>query len=193
MRGQSNFVGYMMTVLFSVLVLASISALIYTFYRAALEKEATSELTQIAIQVKDSLVKVYDIGKNSNVRPGNFSSVLLTELDLNLPDNVANLNYEVNLITANPLYAYVTQVAIDDVNVSAVRNNPVAKIIAVTTQDPIVKVEFDIPNIDFTVQGKSRNGLDDMLRLYKHNENSTVYNTVILGQPDIIIRVTSVS
>ena len=193
MKGQTRLIGHILTILFSMLVLASISALIYTFYRAAIEKEVRTELTQVATQIKDNLIKIYDVGKNSKIQPSNYSSVLISETDLNLPDSVAKLNYEVDLITANPLYVDILSVTIGGVNVSGVKNTPGAKIIAKTTQDPIVNVEFDLPNFDTSVQGKVRNGVNDILGYYRHNENSTVYDTVILGQPDIIIRVTSIS
>ena len=193
MKGQSKFIGYMLTVLFSIIVLAVISALIYNFYQSALDVEINSELTQIAIKVKDSVIKIYDIGKNSKVQPSNYSSILISELDLNLPRNVGNLNYEVSLVTAAPLFTYLTKTVQNDTNVSGVKQTSVARIIAKTIQDPIVNVEFDLPNIDLSVQGKVRNGVDDVLRYYRHNENVTVYDTVILGQFEIILRLTKVS
>jgi len=193
MKGQSRFVGYMLTVLLSVLVLVSISALVYGLYRTALEREVTAELTQMATQVKDNVIKIYESGKNSKIQPSNYTSVLITDIDLNLPDNVAKLNYEIDLITASSLYSYITAATIGGVNVSGVKDASLAKIIAKTTQDPIIKVEFDLPNIDIIIQGKVRNGLNDFLRYYKYNQNSTIYDTVILGQSDIIIRINSIS
>lgn len=192
MKGQSRFVEYTLTVLFSILVLSSISALIYTLYRAVIEREVNAELTQVATQVKDSLVKIYAVAKDSNLQPENTTSVLVNELDLNLPDSVANLNYEVSLITANPLYAYITNASIDGQNISISKGNPGAKVVATTTQDPVVRVEFDLPNFDITIQGKTRNGLNDVLKYYRYNQNSTIYDTVILGQPDIIIRIVNI-
>lgn len=192
MRGQSRLVSYMMTVLFSILVLTSISALVYTVYRAALEREVRAELTQIATQTKDNLIKIYDSGKNSKIQPINYTSVLIIEADLNLPDGVAKLNYEVDLISAGSLYSYLTAATIGGVNISGTRDASAAKVIAKTTQDPIVALEFDLPNLDISIQGKIRNGLNDVLRYYRYNQNSTIYDVVILGQSDIIIRVTDI-
>ena len=192
MKGQSRFVSYMLTVLFSILVLTSISALVYTVYRAALEREIRAELAQIATQTKDNLIKIYDSGKNSRIQPTNYTSALISEIDLNLPDSVAKLNYEVDLISASSLYSYLTAATIGGVNISGIKDASAAKVIAKTTQDPIVALEFDLPNLDINIQGKIRNGLNDVLRYYRHNQNSTIYDTVILGQSDIIIRVTDI-
>lgn len=192
MKGQSRLVSYMLTVLFSILVLTSISALVYTVYRAALEREVRAELTQIATQTKDNLIKIYDSGKNSKIQPTNYTSVLIIEADLNLPDGVAKLNYEVDLISAGSLYSYLTAATIGGVNISGTRDASAAKVIAKTTQDPIVALEFDLPNLDISIQGKIRNGLNDVLRYYRYNQNSTIYDAVILGQSDIIIRVTDI-
>jgi len=193
MKGQSKFIEYMMTVLLSVLVLAGISALVYSFYRNAVEKEAKTELTQIATQIKGSLIKVYDAGKGSKIQPSNYTSVLISEVDLNLPYSIARFNYEVELVSATSLYSYITATTLNGTNVSSAKDSSVAKIVARTTQEPIVKVEFDLPNLDLTVQGKIKNGLNDVLKYYRYNQNNTVYDTVILGEPDIIIRINSVS
>ncbi len=192
MKGQSRLVSYMLTVLFSILVLTSISALVYTVYRAALDREIRAELTQVATQTKDNLIKIYDSGKNSKIQPTNYTSVLISEVDLNLPDGVAKLNYEIDLISAGSLFSYLTAATIGGVDISGVKDASSAKVIAKTTQDPIVAIEFDLPNLDIGIQGKIRNGLNDVLRYYRYNQNSTIYDAVILGQPDIIIRVTDI-
>ena len=193
MKGQSKLVEHILTVFLSILVLVGISALVYTFYKTALEREIRAELTQIAVQIKDNVIKLYDSGKNSKVHPSNFTSVRIGEVDLNLPDAVAKQNYEVSLITASSLYSYVTTATIGGVNISGVKQASGAKIVAKTIQDPVVTVEFDLPNIDVGVQGRIKNGADDVLGYYRYNQNTTEYDAVILGQPDIIVRISSIS
>ena len=193
MKGQSPLIGYIVTILFSMFVLASISYLVYSFYRNALEREVRSELTQIATQVKDSLIKIYDTGKQSDIRPSNSTTVLISETDLNLPASVAKLNYEVYIITQDPVYAYITNATINNVNISGAKEASVAKIVARTTQDPIVELGFDLPNLGIVMQGRVENGLSDVLKYYRYNENATMYDTVIFGPPDIIIRITGIS
>lgn len=193
MKGQSKFIGYMLTVLFSIIVLGSITSLIYAFYRTAIEGEARVELSQIATQIKDNLIKLYEIGKDSKVQPTNYTSILISEIDLSLPDNIARLNYEVDFVTATGLYSTITAATLAGQNISGVSDTSVAKIVAKTTQEPIVKVEFDLPNLDLRIQGRVENGQSDVLKYYRHNENLTVFDTVILGESDIIIRITEIS
>ena len=193
MKGQSPLIGYLFTVLFSILVLAGMSLLIYSFYANAIQQEVRSELTQIATGVKDTLSKVYDLGKNSNSQPVNQSSILIAEVPLNLPKKIANLNYEVDLITANKLFSYIQSATLNGTNITGVKSSGIGKIVAKTTQDPEISIEFDLPNIDATIQGKVINGVNDVLKYYRNNENATIYDTVILGQSDIIIRITSIS
>lgn len=193
MKGQSQFIGYVFTVLFSIIVLAGISALVYTFYRNSIEQEAKNELTQIAVGVKDNLIKLYDLGKNSKIQPSNQTSTILGEATLDLPKKVVNQNYEVDLVTSSSLFSYITVATINGTNITGIKNAGVAKIVARTTSDPIVSIENDLPNLDISVQGKFKNGENGVLRYYRNNENSTVYDTVILGQSDIIIKITSIS
>ncbi len=192
MKGQSKFIEFALTALFSMLVLVSLSALIYSFYRAALEQEVKGELKQISIQVADALIKLHDVAKNSKISPSNYTSALVSEVGLKLPANVANLNYEVNLIAAKPIYATIASISVGGVNVSTTKEGSGAKVIAKTTQDPKIAYEYDLPNFDVTVQGKIKNGLDGNLRYYRYNENAILFDTIILGQPDMIIKITSV-
>lgn len=192
-KAQARFIEYVLTILFSVLVVISISALVYTFYRASIEREVKGELKQLAIQTSDAVIKLYDTSKASKVLPSNYSSMMISEVKLNLPERVAKRNYEMLLISANPIWTSVSEITIDGQNVSSVKRTPGAKIVARTTQDPVVEIEYDMPNIDVAVQGRSENGANDVLKYFRYNYNTTIYDTVILGEPEILIRITSIS
>jgi hypothetical protein len=118
---------------------------------------------------------------------------LVSEVNLNLPSQVGRKNYEILLVSASPIWSYITSFTVDGQNVTTVEQTPSSKIIAQTTQDPIVKVEFDIPNIDVLIQGKSENGENGVLKYFRYNFNSTIVDTIILGEPDIIIEITEIS
>ncbi len=191
-KGQSELIQYILVILFSMIVLVSIVALSFSFYNNAIRSGVEQDLKQISIQVSDYIVKLYDISKNSEVAPAVNTSVLINEADLNLPDQVGRRNYEILLSTATSLFVQIQNVSISNQNFTPITSNSGAKIIARTTQDPIVEVEFPIPNIDIAVQGKSI-GQNTELRYYRYNYNGNQYDRIVLGPADVFIDITKVS
>lgn len=191
-KGQERFLEYLMTVIFSMLVLVAVSTMIRTFYTNALKTNIAQSLNQLALQVSNEIVKYHQYAKEIKTQPTVNSSVLLYETTLNLPRSISNRNYEIILATSNPFWISITVSNVSGVNMTPLTRTSGAKIVARTTQDPIVSVERDIPNIDMDVEGIVQNGINATLRYYKFNSMNTVYNTVILGESDIITKITSV-
>lgn len=192
MKGQANFIEYVFTILLSLLVLISITTLVYSFYRNMMENEVKQELRQVVTQTSNEVVKLYDVSKSSKARPANYTSLLISEVDLNLPRQISGKNYEIIMVSASQLTPIVSVVTIDDSNVSTTVSGSNAKVVA-RTNDPEVEVEYDVPNIDISVQGKVSDGRNSTLRYYRYNINGTVYDTILLGPNDIIVRIGGVS
>ena len=192
MKGEAHFVEYTLVTLLSVVLIIGITLLAFSFYRTINENEIKQELRQISAQVSDNVVKLYDTARSSKAQPANYTSVLISEVDLNLPNKVANKNYDVVLVSASQLTPLITLVTIDGANVSTIISNSNARVIGRTDSDPDVEVEYDIPNIDISVQGKASNGQNTTLRYYKYNINGTVYDTIVLGSLDVLVNIGSV-
>ncbi len=192
MSGQARFIEYVLVVFLGIFVIVSMVSLFYSFYISSITSEARQTLKQIAVQTADGIVKLYNIAKASNVEPSNYSSIKIVEVDLKLPTHVARRNYEVMLVTGGSIWLSVANVTSNGQRISTVEHTGGAKVIAKTTQDPIIEVEQDLPNMDVEVQGRSVNGVDAVLRLYRYNINGTKYDTIILGNYTILINVETV-
>lgn len=188
-----SFIEYILTVLFGVFVMASIIALVYSFYSTALRIEIREELKQLAVQTGDQIVKLYEIAKLSKATPSNYSSVLISEIDLKLPTDVSKRNYQLLLVSASPVWSSISTFYVNSKNATVIEETSGAKIIVQTIQSPIITVEQDIPNIDVAVMGVSKNGKDSKLRYYRYNINGNIYDTIVLGNSTMLITISSVS
>jgi hypothetical protein len=97
------------------------------------------------------------------------------------------------LVSSNPIWVNVKNFTVDGQNVSTTIKTSGAKVVAKTTQDPFVTVEYDIPNIDISMQGRSANGVESKLRYYRYNLDNIIYDKITLGSSDILIEITSTS
>jgi len=165
----------------------------YVFYNTSLKVEIEQSLNQLALQTSNNVIRIYERVKDVNAQPSNYTSIMLHETDLNLPTSVSNRNYEIILVTANPIWSSIRNISIGNETITTVVKTPGAKVIAQTTQDPIVAVEKDIPNINVVVEGRSENGKGGKLKYYRQNINGTMYDIITLGEPTIITTITSVS
>lgn len=193
MKGQSELLEYVLTIFFSLIVLLAVSAIIYTFYRNALTQDATKSLNQVALQVSDSILKIYQQGKQSTASPPNASVVLIASVDLNLPTKISGKNYEIDLIPINPLFSSVINFTVNNKNILYTIQPGGAKIIVKTTEDPIIMITKDLPNIDVNFQGTTKDGLNATLNYYRYNYNGTVYDKILLGNQPFIIDITRIS
>jgi len=188
-----SFIEYIFTVLFSVFVIAAIIALVYSFYYASIRSEIQEELKQMAVQAADNVVKLYETAQSSEAVPSNYTSVMISEVDLRLPDSVSKRNYQMLLASSNTLWSSISSFEIGGQNATGIEETGGAKIVVQTLQSPIITVEQDIPNIDIAVMGKSENGQDSKLRYYRHNVNGTIYDTIVLGNSTMLVAMTSTS
>lgn len=193
MKGQSNLIEFVLSVLFSIIVLVAVSAIIYAFYRNALAQDMTKSLNEVTLQMSDSILKIYQQGKQSTASPLNSTSVLIATVNMNLPTKISNRNYEVDLIPINPLYASIVNVSIGGINLTYVIKTDGAKIIARSTDDPKITVSKDLPNVAVNIQGSAINGLNATLQYYRYNFNGTVYDKILLGNPGIIVDINQIS
>lgn len=189
-KAQANFISYTLTILFSVLMLSSVVMLFYTFYNTALQNEVRESLRQLAMQTSDSIIRIYENFKDVRANPSNYTNVLLYEGELKLPTAVSNRNYEVILVTANPSWSNIINITVENQTVYPIIMTSGAKVIARTTQDPKISVEYDIPNINAIVEGRSENGRNTKIRYYRNNMDGTLYDIITLGSQDVLVKIT---
>jgi hypothetical protein len=137
---------------------------------------------------------LYNQGKELDTSPPNSSSIVLSHVDLNYPDQIGGKNFEVELLQSPGIWSVIANLTIDDVNATRRKESTSgAKVVVKTTQKPIVSYEYNIPNIPITVQGRFRSGGNDTLRLVRYNYDGNLHDVIILGESDIIIGITSIS
>jgi len=194
MKGISRFVTYSLIILSSFIILTFFTTLIYSYYNKVLKTNIQVSLKQIAAQTADSIIYLYDQAKESDASPANSSSITLSDIDLNYPNQVGNRNFEVELVTSPGIWSVVTNISIGGVNATVRKESTSgAKIIAKTIQRPIVSYEYDVANVPIKLQGKYRSGGNDTLRLVRYNYNSSLEDIIIIGNSSIIIGITSIN
>jgi hypothetical protein len=190
-KAQANLIQYAMTILFGVIVIVSLTFLVYSFYENYREAEITRSLKTLAMQTSDGIVKIYQNYRNVGSEPTNESTIVLYEGELDLPQRVSNINYEIMLVSSNPSWSTIEEFTINGESVTPTFKTSGAKIIAQTTQKPFVTIEQDVPNIDIDIQGRSANGQDTQIVYYRFNTNGTIYDKIVLGNPEILIEISS--
>ncbi|MEM5773139.1 MAG: hypothetical protein QXL86_02840 [Candidatus Aenigmatarchaeota archaeon] len=193
-KGQSEVVENFFTILFGVIILAAISIAAYNLYTNQLKSEIENNLRQIGSGISTNIIKLYEIGKNSKSYPNRNESIKIAEVDLKLPSQVSGRNYEVVLISANPIWIQISNITVGGTEPAASIISPSGvKIVLRTTQSPIVEVEQEVPNVDVSVQGKSENGLNSSLSYYRYNFDGEIKDSIVLGDQKIIIDIKKVS
>lgn len=193
LKSQARFIEHIFVIAFGFTVLTAVSLTFYTFYQNFITREVTEGLRQVGDTVSQNLLQLYEAGKASESSPKNNSIVLLFESNLKLPQQVGRRNYEVRLVTGNGIFSVISNVTIGDVVVTPIVSTSSPKILVKTTQDPIVEVEKDLPNIDLILIGKYESGVESKLKYYRANINNTITNFIILGQSSILVNITAVS
>jgi len=190
-KGQANLIEHVLTISFSLIILISVSTIIYNFYSTSINVDVEKGLRELSIQTVDNIIRLYKNAKGSSSQPSNSTSVLISQLDLSLPSQVSGRNYEIYLVGANNIWINIINFTVSNQNVTSVIKTPMAKVIARTTQNPIISIEYDIPNVDVGVQGRSANGINSKISYYRYNYNGTVYDKIVLGQSDVLIDITN--
>ncbi len=193
MKGISRFITYSLVILSSFVVLTLFTTLIYSYYNRVLETNIQVSLKQIAVQTADSILYLYEQAEESDASPVNSTSTTLSNIDLNYPNRVEDRNFEIQLMSSPGIWNMITNLTINNVNVTILKESTSGtKIIAKTTQKPIVSYEYDITNVPIKLQGKYRSGGNDTLRLVRYNYNGSLEDIIILGNSSIIIGITSI-
>ena len=192
-KGQAEVVENLFTILFGIIVLAAISIIAYNLYTNQLRSEIEKNLREIGSGISSHILKLYEVGKNSKYYPRVNESLKLAEVDLKLPNQVSGRNYEVILISASPIWVQISNISVGGAAPATAMIMPAGvKMILRTTQSPIVEIEQEVPNVDVSVQGKSENGLNSLLRYYRYNFNGTIKDSIVLGDYGIIIDISKV-
>lgn len=192
-KGISPLIGYVLSVLMAIIVIGAVAVLVTGFYDTIIKDEVKRELTQVAAQTSSKVTDIYYISKASRASPGNSSAILLGEEQLNLPQKVASKSYKLTLLSASQVASQISNVTVNGGNVSSVQTAPNGKIVAQTTEDPVVEVDYDVPSIDVDMQGSSGNPSNATLRYYRYNPNGTVIDTILMGDYTLLGQVTAVS
>jgi len=191
-KAQTQIIGNIFMVLLSVVFLTVISILSYSLYTTQLKSEIENNLRQIGTEISKSIIKLYEIGKNSKYSPNENGSAKLAEIELKLPSRISGKNYEIFLV-ANPILIQISNISVNESSPPYTLTLYGTKVVLRTTQSPEVFVEVDVPNIGAYVQGKSENGLNSSLAYYRYNLNGTIKDIILLGPQDIIIDIGKVS
>jgi len=191
LKGQGEIIQYTITILLGVIVMVGVSLIIFNLYDRSIRADIEKSLNQVAGQTVDRILKLYEVGKNSKIEPTGNASVLIATDDLRLPDTVSNKNYEIVVIIANPLWANILNVTINNQSVINIINSPSAKVIARSVNDPIISVERDIPNIEATVQGRG-DPTNSKLSYYRYRLNGTIYDKIVFGDGTILIDISKI-
>lgn len=152
-----------------------------------------AELKQICIQTTNSIIQLYNKAKEFKAVPKESSSITISSIDLNYPNKLEGKNFEIELLSSPGIWNLITNITIEGKNVTISKETgSSSKIIAKTTQKPIIVYEHDIPNIPIVLQGKFRSGGNDTLKIIRYNYNGVVEDRVIIGESEIIVGITSI-
>lgn len=193
MKGQAEIVDYIFSIALSVVVFVSVVAVSYSIYRQQLSTETTNELRQVVLQTSDSILKMYDAAKLSTANPSNGTVVMLSQIQLQLPNQVAQRNYKLILQSTTSQVPVITSITAGGDNVTFVRQTSGTIIVAETVDNPVVTQQIVLPNVGAFAEGVFTSGGNATLTYYRYNFNGTSYDTVLLGGPSLILHVTSVS
>ncbi len=186
-------VDYIFSIALSVIVFVSVVAVAYSFYRQQLSVEASNELRQVALQISDAVLKTYNAAKQSTVSPTNGTVTVLSQTQLDLPSKVAQRNYKVTLQATTSEIPVISSILEDGKNITFVKQASGITIVAQTTEDPVISQKIILPNINAFVQGVFHNSGNATLTYYRYNFNGTIYDSVSLGDSNLILQITSVS
>lgn len=193
-KGQAEVVENVFTIFFGVVILAAISIVAYNLYTNQLRSEIENSLKQVGVEISNNILKLYEIGEKSKYSPRVNETAKLAEIDLNLPSQVSGRNYEIFLISSNPIWVQISGLAIAGITPEApIITSPGAIVVLRTTQHPEVTIEQEVPNVDVLVQGKVENGLNSKLSYHRGNFNGTMKDYIVLGEEEIIVNLIKVS
>lgn len=191
MKGISSFIEYTLVIALGAVLLSIAAYMAYSFYNTALENSVRNELKQVAIQTSESVLKLYEIGKNSKINPPLNATVLIATETIPLPSDLAGKNYKITLVPSSTLWAAINNITVNQVTMPYTTATN-ANVQAESTQYPLVSVTQDMPNLDIYVQGSSRI-TNSTLAYYRYNINGNISDVIMLGTSNVFIQVQEVS
>ncbi|TAL48024.1 hypothetical protein EPN87_01600 [archaeon] len=191
MKGISSFIEYTLVIMLGIVLVTAVTLVAYSFYDTAVKTAIKGELRQIAVQTSESVVKIYEIGKNSQTNPPINSTMQIATLSIPLPRQLAGKNYKITLIPSGSLWATVSNITMNQIPVSYV-GITTSKVVTETTQEPLLSSSQDMPNIDVAIEGSSL-VTNSTLTYYRYNINGNITDAIILGTSNIFIQLTGVS
>jgi len=193
MKGVSSFIKYSLTVLIGFLILTFFVALINNYYKQVSESNLKEGLKEVALQTANAITQLYDVAKKTNARPENSSSITISSMNLNYPDNINGKSFEVDLVSSPGIWNLVMNITINGKNVTIMKEtNSGSKVIVKTIQKPFVEYEYELPNMPLILEGKFKSGGNSTLKLVRFNFNGTINDCIILGDSSIIVGVTNI-
>ena len=192
MKGVSKFVEFVITIALSVLILTILGSLLISYYSTTLKENLRRELKDVALLISNSILRLYESSKNSEVFPKPNQSILLSSLKLELPERVSNRRYEVLIVSKTGVWGILESLKVDNQSLITIHEPGKVLILARTLEDPKVEVKVEVPNLDAYLQGKTQGG-ETYLYYYRHNFNSTLYDRILLGQQDFWVQIEEVS
>jgi hypothetical protein len=158
MKGQAILISYTLAVLLTVIFITFSSLMFFSFYSNFLKNQAKSDLETLSLELYSSIVKAYEVGKNSEILPKNNSCILIEKINLNFPSKVLSKNYEIEV-----------QPSEENIKIKA-------KVL--DTED----FEVKLPKIYVDFEGKIESGKKTNLYYYRCNLNNEVSDKIILGE-----------
>ena len=159
MKGVSSFIKYSLTVLIGFLILTFFVALINNYYKQVSESNLKEGLKEVALQTANAITQLYDVAKKTNARPENSSSITISSMNLNYPDNINGKSFEVDLVSSPGIWNLVMNITINGKNVTIMKEtNSGSKVIVKTIQKPFVEYEYELPNLPLILEGKFKSG-----------------------------------
>jgi len=194
MKGLSTFLSYTFTILLGFTIVTLFSLMIFRYYDQVLMSNIQASLKQVAVQTTNGIISLYEKSKNTDATPKNSSSIIISEIDLNYPNKISGKNFEVEFLSSPGIWNQIINITIDDVNRAVKKEtNSGTKIVVKTTQNPVIIYEHSIPNIPIILQGEFRSGDNDTLKLVRYNYNGDLIDSILLGESNIIIGLTSIT
>jgi len=191
-KAQVSFLDFLLATLLSIGVLISIYSISLSIYRKWLIEELRAELNLISLRVSNEIIKAYGIAKEVSYIPENFSSFLIYEKDLELPSSLKGRDYEIYLISANPIWVSINNISSEGKDVKASIKTGGIKLIARTNQEPKVEVEINLPNMEVIVGGKIESGGNYDLKYYRANIDGKTFEFLLIGNYNILAKITNI-
>ena len=161
MKGISLFFSYITAIIVSIIVISSITLIFFNIQKNITENQIKKDFVQLSNIISSKITLIYNSAEFSKYSKFSNNSIKLSEIKLNLPEKIGNRNYKISLS----------------------KNNLQTMIIIETVEDPIISIEYYIPNIDINIQGDTFNPHNTKLKYIRYNENN---NTIILEESKIL-------